>query len=92
MTTEGFLFTQKRKKRLYHLRSDAQEKISLQKKQLTHFLKKVADKIVVEEFDICHKFVDGLIYDSKHINYLISHNLVFDFIEYNDFKLNLLIN
>ena len=62
------------------------------KETVNALFKKMADKIVVEEFDICHKFVDGLIYDSEHINYLISHNLVFDFIEYNDFKLNLLIN
>lgn len=62
------------------------------KETVNALFKKMADKIVVEEFDICHKFVDGLIYDSEHINYLISHNLVLDFIEYNDFKLNLLIN
>ena len=47
----------------------------------------MAEKIVVQEFDVCHKFVDDLVRQCRNIDCQIAHNVSCDdFIIYIDYN------
>lgn len=87
----GLVFAQIRKrKKHYHLLLGTLGKIFILKRMwLTNILKKMAWKIVVNEFDACYKFVDELKrYYCRNIDCSITHNVSSEdfaiFIDYND--------
>lgn len=87
----GLVFAQIRKrKKHYHLLLGTLGKIFILKMMwLTNILKKMAWKIVVNEFDACYKFVDELKrYYCRNIDCSITHNVSSEdfviFIDYND--------
>ena len=61
----------------------------------SHF-KKTTTKIVVPEFDVCHKFVDDLVRNCSNIGCQITHNVSCDdfiiFLDYNDSSARLINN